>query len=512
MNGLSRTNRTFQARGTWLLRAMLAAYMWIGGALALTAATALAQFPAPGITPQPTGEAVPTNGPVPQPPAPAVAEIVPRISAAEQSQVRQFLQQQAGGLLMSEGLMGRIVDRDQCDEGPIRDQILGADVFGTQTTKARAVFDFFPSRDQLQWYVHLRGTSKNCTTSFTPQAVIRGAGEYRFQLTKQMTFQGDAIATRSPAAFLETRQRNLQANTPVDGIPLVGPLVSMAAFMEAENRRPLAEQIAAQRLTREVAPRFNQEIDSQLVRLNQGLQLVRERWPQQLGPAPTLVTMSTDHFGLFALPASTTMGEAPAWQQLATAAGFSLVLHQTQATDLAAHLPLKGIQIQDTKLDELIETVSAVLGTVLNQPTPDQPPSTTPQVSLATLVLDSTLPLSFEFVDGEAIIELRAALRPTLGGEIPTQRIRFGIRSQLREEDALLTTRLVGIQSLNPETDSTAETLARQILQQQIEARLHPISLPRAVDLPEGMRTPELTRLQTSQLTAENGWLVWQVE
>lgn len=456
------------------------------------------QFPAP-ILPERVEPATPP-------------EVIP-IPAVEQQALFNFINSHGGSLLLSEGLLRRLVDREQCDEGPVRDCILGADVYGTQTTQSKSEFDFFPSPAQLRWYVHLRGTTNSSTTGYTPQAVVQGQGEYRFQLTKQMDFQGNAIATRSPSAFLETKQRNIAAHTPADPIPLIGPLVSMAAFMGAEQRRPQAERIAAHRLTQELAPKFNDAIDTELVRLNQGLALARKKWPAQLGPVPTLESMSTDHFGLLALPGKGLAVTSPDWADLSTEQGFVIVVHQDQLTELVAKLPLAGQEIRDTQLDQTIQELSQLVGQVqAPDGTPNLPGLDGPTASLATLILDSERPLSFEFTDREAIIELRASLRPTLGGEIPTQRIRFGISSTLRETDALLTIRLVEISSLQPQANNTAQALARQILQQQIESRLHPISLPRSVTLPESVRTPALQKLRTASLASHAGWLIWKVE
>ncbi|MCA9031843.1 MAG: hypothetical protein KDA66_13600, partial [Planctomycetaceae bacterium] len=248
----------------------------------------------------------------------------------EQRQLLDFVSRHGGGIIVSEGAMQTVVGRETTDNGPVQDQILGAYVLGTQSTTARSSLDFVPNSEHARWFIHLRGKTLNCTTSYTPQAIIRSQGEYLFQLSKQVDLTESNVMTRSPAAFMETRQRNFAAHTPADTIPLVGPLVGMAAFMEAENRRPLAERIAAYRLTERIAPKFNSEIDASLVQLNQTLSQLQEQWPKGVLQSPTLHSLSTQSAATLALDfgsGNVTAGPID-WSLANPQAGISVVLSE----------------------------------------------------------------------------------------------------------------------------------------------------------------------------------------
>lgn len=441
---------------------------------------------------------------LPAQPAPVIAPIP--VSPFEQGELLEFLGQHGGGVLISEGLMQKLVGRENVDEGAVRDQVLGADVVGTQSTRARTEFDFYRQPDHAAWYVHLRGVTRNQTTSYTPQAVIRSQGDYRFQLTKQVDYQGDVLQTRSPAAFMETHQRNLAAHTRADNIPLVGPLVGMAAFVQAEQNRPLAERIAADRLTRRIAPEFNGQIDIQLANLNGQLKLAGEQWPTVLGPVPRITSRSTDQFGVVALAPGLTQTQAvPPWADVVpSVAGVSLLLTQNRANQLLDKLPIKGLELRDGDVDLFLKRLTVGgLGPAL--------PSGESPTSLATLILDSTRPLSVEFLASEVMIELRSGLRPTLGADIPVQRIRFGITSEETPESVTLNWRIHDIQPDDPQLSVPAHDLIREVLKQQIKLRLQPVTIPREIPLPERVANDQFRKLRLEHLQSQSGWLVIKV-
>src|SRR5690606_26306152 len=82
----------------------------------------------------------------------------------------------------------------------------------------------------------------------------------------------------------------------------LGPLSNQIAINQAQRRRPAAEQVITRRVTDQVAPRFNQEVDQQLSDANVRLQ---RHIPHLLGLAgltPADVALSsTDEHVLFGL-------------------------------------------------------------------------------------------------------------------------------------------------------------------------------------------------------------------
>ncbi|MEZ5942574.1 MAG: hypothetical protein R3C18_14365 [Planctomycetaceae bacterium] len=423
----------------------------------------------------------------------------------EQRQLLEFLTKHGGGIVVAEAALQPVMSRETKDNGPVQDQILGAYVLGTQSTTASSSLDLVPNNENARWFIHLRGKTQNCTTSYTPQAIIRSQGEYLFQLSKQVDLTGTTVMTRSPAAFMETHQRNFAAHTPADTIPLVGPLVGMAAFMEAENRRPLAERIAAHRLTERIAPTFNSEADASLVRLNNSLAQLRGKWPNGVLQPPTIHSRSTQSAAALAIDLgdqSVTTAQLD-WPLVNPQSGVAILLSEQRLNSWLARLPIAGQQFRDTDIDLLVNRIQgkSASGPTLPGAGPGQ------LVSLATLILDEQRPLAVQFLDNYTLLELRMRVRPAVGDELPTQviRLRFDVRQT--ESAFEMKASVVEVVPLQPELSQVAHDLARNVLKQQLEQRLKPVSIPRQIPVPEAWSQTGVSGIEVSQFTSRNGWL-----
>src|SRR5690606_4783826 len=185
-----------------------------------------------------------------------------------------LLQQISGSVrvIIPEAFLNRLLARSDTDTGPVVDNILGANVTGSQNTNTTLSVDVTECPQLARMQLQLTGTTQNQTIGVTPQAAVRSRGAHEFRLTKQVDFDGLTFATRSPAAWVTPRLTNEGAATRRTGVPLLGPLSNQIALTEAERRRPAAEQVITRRLTDQGAPRFNQEVDQQLSDANVRLQ------------------------------------------------------------------------------------------------------------------------------------------------------------------------------------------------------------------------------------------------
>lgn len=416
--------------------------------------------------------------------------------------VRQFIAQRLFSITVRERFANRWVATETTEEGPIRDCVLGADVVGVQLTRARTELDFVPCGEAARMFLHLHGTTMNRTTSRTPQAVIESEGNYRFQLSKQIDFDGHKVGTRSPAAFLETRQRNLSARTLNAGIPVFGPLISMVAYYAAEQQRPLAERIAAFRLTQSMAPKFNQGVDEQLAGLNRQLQLLRDSAPLGFfidSHAP--IAETTDDrmqvgLGQVAQQAST-LPPVPDFPLL-------IVLHQQVLNDLFDQLSLGGKEFSDVVLDRVLERLRKESFSLEAQEPPDDfQPADPPSFAMVRFV--GPRPLRVDISDGKLRLTAVVGFRPVLGPEIPPQRIVLALSPKLDGEQCEIELQLVDVAPADPVAHPNLGELTAALLRQQIEQRLVPFRIPRNLSFPgaTGRRGMRL-----AHLLARDGWLV----
>lgn len=436
--------------------------------------------PGPGLAPTP----VPGPGFVPTP-VPVTADLLPT-----------FLTEGQICLVFSEKLANRFVRTQTRDEGPVRDFVLGAHVTGVQQTEARSSIDFVPSPHNARMLLKLDGVTHNQTRSFTPQAIVDSEGSYQFQLSKQIDFNGLVLQTRTPSAFMTTNLRHRAVQTPMSSVPLIGPLSNRAAMAGAEQRRPQSEWIAATRMTEQIGPRFNQEVDQQLAAINRWLaEQARPKLAEWQALPAHVHSATTDDALLLSASLVETPPRLPLPAHLPdTGDAAVLFVHESALNDMLAKTPLAGLEVPDTALQRLLKREPAEKG----EPAVPQ---------LATMVFDPVRPLHVSIQQGQIQIEIRVAFRPVLGPPVPTQVITLNLRPKLSENLLTAKMQLHDVRPLDPAHDDAVTTIAQNILRQQIQQQLEDLRFPAHFEIP--MRNhDEKVPLRVRSLNVDGGWMM----
>lgn len=475
--------------------------------------------------------------------SPAVVPTPAVTVPATQTCLQQLATEHPLCVVVGEGFAGQWVNTETVDEGPVQDFILGANVRGTQKTKARTAIDFIPNPAVARLLIVLNGVTNNQTVSQTPQAVIQSTGSYQFQLTKQIEFDGFQCRTWSPSAVLTIQQRNVGAATPVSHVPLVGRIASNIALSEAERRRPMSDRIAAVRVTEHVAPEFNSRLDQELSRLNHLLsETVRSQLTKFSLMPSRLKTLTTDDAILLGAAFTATTQEAPQpdgrgvyprstdagndrnlevlpvrpllpapalddgfrpakdgmpllTQTPAPGRDIGLCLiHETLFTDLIARTPLAGLELPDTALQRILRAVS-------NSSTSSDaafPP-------LGTLLFAKQQPLSVSISQGELLVEVRVGFRPAIGPELPAQALTLAVRPALSADQLQVHAELRSIVPVDGERGKLS-TMTEAVIRQAIEQQLRDTAWPRQFEAPRQNGQPSI-RLRLENLSLAEGWL-----
>ncbi len=455
-------------------------------------------------------------------------------------------------IMLSEDFVNTLISSERVDSGPVRDCILGANVTGDQVTNTRVTIDFQSCDQAGNLLVLLNGTVRNSTVGITPQAAVHSAGLHDLQLSKQVTFDGRQFTTRSPSAWITPRIAHRAAETPVSGVPLVGPIASTVAIREAERMRPAAESIAANRITSQVGPQFNQAVDQEL---SQGNRLLAERilpllqdW-HLLPAAPVVSTSESDLSYEARLTAGGTPPATPA-PEADPQAGIAFAIHESYLNDALSQLALAGREMTDRSIDgwfeqelpRLLPSVRTSAQDVsenensgprvrpdvrVSQPgvgesdtaphevlrAPGFPVPTAPELvpvrqepEGVTIVLYAKQPLRVRFEDGACIVVARAGFRTMGVVNVPPQQVEIRYQVILREGTLILEPGSVDVTSFDGSEESTVAELARPIIRQQVERRLRTLTLPARIPL----SLPDLTGrdVTITGLSLEAGWLV----
>lgn len=396
-------------------------------------------------------------------------------------------------LRVSKHFINQIISQERFDQGPVHDFMLGAEVVGTQTTSSRTTVELIPCQEAAKLSVLLTGTTQNQTSSFTPEAVIRNCGEYQFQLSKQVQFDGQVISTWSPAAFIRANQRNVAAETPFTPLPLVGAIADQTAMNIANQRLPIAQQITAQKITRQIAPEFNQDVDDELVRLNRSLRDL-ENWKGKQGLSTLSVQAQTTADALVLRLGDEVSSQASGqqWSPSTQSTDISIEIDQQFINSLLNSLPAVPSEITDTQLEMLLKQKSL--------PIKDTSPA-----KLFTVVLDMTRPIQFFIEENELQSEFRFSIRPVLGKSAGPFLLRTSAVAELRPDSIQITT--IGAELTSEQNeDNGLGFLSTDAIAENIKQQIPPLSFPREYLIPSKGDKP-LPKLVVQGINVEQGHL-----
>ena len=255
---------------------------------------------------------------------------------------------------VTQKFLDELIKVESVDSGPVRDCILGAQVVGSQSTETSVHVRLVPNDQMAELEFQLSGVTRNETENRTPQAVIQSEGVHRFEVSKSVTFDGKKLLTRSPSATMYPFQRNRAARTPASSIPLLGPLVSQYALEIANQRRPMAERITAQKITEQVVPQFNESVDERLTELNNQLKHVIPKQLPLLGITEPTTRVWTTEKQMKVSFAWDTVRSCPEYipnVAVADASELRLALHSEALKVWLENLPLGGVEIPVDNLD-----------------------------------------------------------------------------------------------------------------------------------------------------------------
>jgi len=400
-------------------------------------------------------------------------------------------------VVIGEDFANPFVATQRTNQGPVQDCILGAKIQGHQTTDVQTRINFIPSERLALGQLELTGNTRNQTRATTPQAAIDSAGDSRFVVTKALEFNGETVATRTPAAYLNTSLHSVGAQTTLTGVPLLGPLANAVALSQAEQKRPEAERIAAYKITEQVVPQFNSSVDTELVRLNQGLANLRSQL-QGINLLPeSLFARSSEH--ALMLSVRLTPGEQAAPAPALSDRGLSIAIHESLLAGFVSRSRFGGLEVPDTELAKVDAQIARLLGRPADE-------DAIPARPLFSLVLAQQDPVVIRFREGRIEAVLTTAIQPAAGPRLSERIITVPLQVTLDAATVRIAADTVQVGSNVPGADATANELIRQGVSQQLK----PIEIPRNFSLP--LSDDRLLPVSVASADVANGWLIVRLE
>jgi hypothetical protein len=155
------------------------------------------------------------------------------------------------------------IDQPVDDTAPVRDVILGADIFGTGHTVGQVTGELLPADDRAELLMVLRGTARSRTVGYKGPARVYNTGTTQLVGRKRILLDRHGFRAVPAVSDATTRTRLTGV-----GSKRGGRLVQRIACRRAQKQRCKAECIAARHAERDLNKRLNRDADARLARAN----------------------------------------------------------------------------------------------------------------------------------------------------------------------------------------------------------------------------------------------------
>jgi hypothetical protein len=366
-------------------------------------------------------------------------------------------------VVASEAFMSKLIGQSRDETGPVRDFILGADVYGTQATHTDVSIDLIPSSSNVQFYLVASGHVNANTEGYTSQATISTFGNHFFTARKRIGFNGERFWTSPATINISTNNTTMGAQTHV---PLMNWFARGVAMRRANEMRGESEAIAASRLQDRVLPQFNSEVDKQFApngKNSQDLHRTRDAL-QELKLYPDAESWSSTDSELrhaSRLMAPTELGGNEPNPALVLGRGATILVHESMINNATDRLELAGKTMSEDELQAKLEgNFSKLLGREVKFKKKEKPEQTEEDQGPKTFVFDKNDPIRVTVADGKLTVTLRTGFQQEGKEDIPTQIVTMPVTFSVDMKNVVIEPGEVAVAGAE-KAESAAKQLAR---------------------------------------------------
>lgn len=411
----------------------------------------------------------------------------------------------------TEGFLNRMMATSKVDAGEVRDFILGANVYGSQTTASNSFVDLLPANSGARFQIQLTGDVSNDTNAYASRAVIHTIGQHHFQGVKDVYFNGTTFSTAPAMVNVMASNTPVSASTRADRIPIFGGIARRIALREANRKTPESEAIAAERVDSRVSPRFDSEVDDAFAQLNAQLRdkMALPLQAEQLYPdyiaamsTDTKVTVSSRLMADWKLG-----GGAPPIEENGSE-DAQISFHETLLNNTLDQLPIAGKTMTEPEFEELVKQKIRKLFPRMKLLDQTRPKIQAVAGEPERIIFADHDPLRVKFEDGKMFLMVRAGFeQKTESGEnTPPQLVTIAWTMSLAGDEIVLTRGDVTVEPMTAGENIAQQLLTAGVIKSRL-AKSFPNSsvAPRtfSVDRPDKASLS----LRVNGLTMQNGWL-----
>jgi hypothetical protein len=420
-------------------------------------------------------------------------------------------------IVVSESFLNKILRDRRTDAGQVRDYVMGASVYGNQQTTTEVGVDIRPNNSGLTFDLVLTGSTFSNTAGVTEQATIYTHGNHYFRAAKEVNFDGDRFTTGSARVGVNANNQTVGATTKYDRVPLLGGIAKGVARKEANKRRGESEAIARSKISSQVAPQFDEEVDSRFVTANEELQ---EKFyaglrNKDLYPTAMRLRSTNSHLRIDTrtMRAGEFAGNRP--NPFPAPRGSAVIdLHESAANNTFDRLGIAGKTLSDEEFAQHLEKFfEEAFGIDLSQRKKEpavegEPPYDESAKNTASFIFDEVDPLRVRFEGDQVVLKIRAGLRQEGEEDVPTQEISVPLTFTVQGDKILAESGAARVSPVARPENLQIQIARAGIIRKKISTALPSKELDGIIELAsaEGSEaTPPV--LSIREIGTLNGWL-----
>jgi hypothetical protein len=414
-------------------------------------------------------------------------------------------------VVASEGFLSKLAGESRDETGPVRDFILGANVYGTQTTHTNVRIDLIPSGSNAQFDIVANGAIASNTQGITDQATVYTYGNHYFTASKRISFDGEKFWTQPARISVSANNTTTGADT---NFGLFNAFARGIAVRRAEGMRGESEAIAASRVQDRVLPQFNTEVDKEFGRngkanpqLSKSLDALREL---NLYPdAKSWSTTDTELKLASRLMGPNELGGGEPSPTLVLGRGATILLHETALNNATDRLELAGKTMTE---DDLRARLEADFSKLLDREVKfkkKEKAEPSDEDTIRAFVFDKSDPLRVSIENGTLTLTLRAGFQQEGKEDIPTQIVTVPMTFSVDMKNVVIEPGDVGVAAAEP-PESAAKQLTRAgVIKKKISTAFPRTEADRVRYVTRGTRK---VLVAVTRIRALDGWLSITVE
>jgi len=408
-------------------------------------------------------------------------------------------------VIVSDAYLNKLVNQSRNESGPVRDFILGADVYGNQTTHTDVGLKLIPSTWTAQFDIVANGVVASSTEGYTDQATISTLGNHVFTAMKRVTFDGERFSTRPATIGVNANNTTTDAETNIN-LPILRGIARGIAMGRAEEMAPESEAIAASRVRDKVLPRFNSQVDQEFLGYNSQV-AARLEALRELNLYPDAKSWSTTASELKVatrLMGPQALGGSDPGAAMYLGRGATVLVHDSLMDNYADTLDLAGKSLTE---DDIRATVEAQLGKLLGRDFKfsNDKPAPADESTIRTIVFDKSDPLRMHAADGALVLTIRAGFKQEGKEDIPTQVVTVPLNFTVDVKNIVIETGDISIEAAEPAGNPGQQLARAGVIRKKLDAAFPRRELERVSYIKRKNLPPVMTAV--TRIRALDGWL-----